>query len=262
MLATAARRAGRALAPSAARAASSHAENTNTFIREVRERECVWGECECRGACVWGAGGVHRLFVPSLSPCAVEAKTKNGGVVECAAWAGVFTCHTRHKDAAPRAEGERKAGGHTGGGAFGGDHKTEQKGMGQQKTLSRPLTRADTPRHDLPPPSPPQALVQLEYPDKLQRLLLTPQREVLVELVITRDSGEIETFNAYRVQHDDSRGPFKGGLRYHPQVSVESGVWGERACVSFLYPFFQPSFSTLPLNHRWTSTTSGPSPPS
>lgn len=76
MLATAARRAGRALAPSAARAASSHAENTNTFIREVRERVCVWGECECRGACVWGAGGVHRLFVPSLLPCAVEAKTK------------------------------------------------------------------------------------------------------------------------------------------------------------------------------------------
>ena len=27
-----------------------------------------------------------------------------------------------------------------------------------------------------------------------------------------------KTFNAYRVQHDDSRGPFKGGLRYHPQV--------------------------------------------
>ena len=37
-----------------------------------------------------------------------------------------------------------------------------------------------------------QALLQLEYPDKLQRLLLTPQREVLVELVVTRDNGEIE----------------------------------------------------------------------
>jgi len=48
----------------------------------------------------------------------------------------------------------------------------------------------------LPIPPPPQkkkqALLQLEYPDKLQRLLLTPQREVLVELVITRDNGEIE----------------------------------------------------------------------
>ena len=43
-----------------------------------------------------------------------------------------------------------------------------------------------------------QALSALEYPEKLQRLLLTPQREVVVELVITKDNGEIETYNAYR----------------------------------------------------------------
>ncbi len=34
-------------------------------------------------------------------------------------------------------------------------------------------------------------------------------------------SGEIETYNAYRVQHDDSRGPYKGGLRYHPAVDLD-----------------------------------------
>ncbi len=45
--------------------------------------------------------------------------------------------------------------------------------------------------------------------------------QVLVELVITKDNGEIETYNAYRVQHDDSRGPYKGGLRYHPQVDLD-----------------------------------------
>ncbi len=66
-----------------------------------------------------------------------------------------------------------------------------------------------------------QALAELEYPGKLQRLLLTPEREVLVELVITKDNGEIETFNAYRVQHSNSRGPYKGGLRYHPQVDLD-----------------------------------------
>ena len=47
-------------------------------------------------------------------------------------------------------------------------------------------------QHPPPPQKKKQALLQLEYPDKLQRLLLTPQREVLVELVITRDNGEIE----------------------------------------------------------------------
>ena len=44
---------------------------------------------------------------------------------------------------------------------------------------------------------------------------------MLVELVITKDNGEIETFNAYRVQHSNSRGPYKGGLRYHPQVDLD-----------------------------------------
>ncbi len=50
---------------------------------------------------------------------------------------------------------------------------------------------------------------------------LTPHREIHVELNIVRDNGEIEMFNAYRVQHDNSRGPFKGGFRFSPQVSMD-----------------------------------------
>jgi len=64
------------------------------------------------------------------------------------------------------------------------------------RPLSRPRTSSQTFfSSNSPPPKKKkkkQALLQLEYPDKLQRLLLTPQREVLVELVITRDNGEIE----------------------------------------------------------------------
>ena len=66
-----------------------------------------------------------------------------------------------------------------------------------------------------------QALQHLEYPDRLQKLLLTPEREVCVELAILRDNGEVATFQAYRVQHDNSRGPYKGGLRYHPAVDLD-----------------------------------------
>jgi len=66
-----------------------------------------------------------------------------------------------------------------------------------------------------------EALTELDYPERLQRLLLTPARELCVEIVITRDNGEIEVFNGYRVQHNNSRGPFKGGLRYHPQVDLD-----------------------------------------
>jgi glutamate dehydrogenase (NAD(P)+) len=51
-----------------------------------------------------------------------------------------------------------------------------------------------------------QAFEQLEYPDKLRRLLLSPQREISVELAMQLDNGEIEIFNAFRVQHNNSRG--------------------------------------------------------
>lgn len=66
-----------------------------------------------------------------------------------------------------------------------------------------------------------EALQYLEYPERLQKLLLTPEREVAVELAILRDNGEVATFNAYRVQHDNSRGPYKGGLRFHPAVDID-----------------------------------------
>ncbi len=51
--------------------------------------------------------------------------------------------------------------------------------------------------------------------------LMTPHREVRVELNIVRDDGSVGTFTGYRVQHDNSRGPFKGGLRYHHHVDSQ-----------------------------------------
>ena len=43
----------------------------------------------------------------------------------------------------------------------------------------------------------------------------------LLQLAETRDSGQIETFIGYRVQHDNARGPMKGGFRYHPEVDLD-----------------------------------------
>lgn len=53
------------------------------------------------------------------------------------------------------------------------------------------------------------------------RLFETPQREVKVGLTIEMDNGEVQTFQGYRVQHDNARGPWKGGLRYHPHVDPD-----------------------------------------
>lgn len=61
----------------------------------------------------------------------------------------------------------------------------------------------------------------LRLDNSYKTLLWTPARELRVELVIPMDDGSIGNFIGYRVQHDDSRGPFKGGLRYHPDVDLD-----------------------------------------
>jgi glutamate dehydrogenase (NAD(P)+) len=66
-----------------------------------------------------------------------------------------------------------------------------------------------------------QAADQLELPDWMRRLLITPKREVTVQVAFERDDGRIETVLGYRVQHDNARGPMKGGLRYHPAVDLD-----------------------------------------
>jgi glutamate dehydrogenase (NAD(P)+) len=62
---------------------------------------------------------------------------------------------------------------------------------------------------------------QLDLSASMRRLLLTAKREVQVSIPIELDSGELTTFIGYRVQHNDARGPLKGGLRYHPQVDLD-----------------------------------------
>jgi glutamate dehydrogenase (NAD(P)+) len=61
----------------------------------------------------------------------------------------------------------------------------------------------------------------LDLSPSMRRLLLTAKREVQVRIPIERDSGELITLVGYRVQHNDARGPMKGGLRYHPQVDLD-----------------------------------------
>jgi glutamate dehydrogenase (NAD(P)+) len=61
----------------------------------------------------------------------------------------------------------------------------------------------------------------LDLSNNVRTLLVTPDREVRVEVVIELDSGAIGNFIGYRVQHDNARGPYKGGLRYHPLVDQD-----------------------------------------
>lgn len=58
----------------------------------------------------------------------------------------------------------------------------------------------------------------LELTDDVAVQLRTPHRQVKTECTVRMDDGTIGTFVGFRVQHDNSRGPFKGGLRYHFEV--------------------------------------------
>ncbi|MHC5038725.1 MAG: Glu/Leu/Phe/Val dehydrogenase dimerization domain-containing protein [Planctomycetota bacterium] len=52
----------------------------------------------------------------------------------------------------------------------------------------------------------------------VQKALLTPLREVHIEIPLELDNGDLEIYAGFRVQHNNARGPMKGGLRYHPLV--------------------------------------------
>ena len=65
------------------------------------------------------------------------------------------------------------------------------------------------------------ALEMMEVDLATIRQLQAPTRELRVELSIAMDDGSKGNFVGYRVQHDSSRGPCKGGLRYHPQVDID-----------------------------------------
>lgn len=55
----------------------------------------------------------------------------------------------------------------------------------------------------------------------MQKLLLTPERQVKVQVALEMDNGEISTLIGFRIQHNNARGPLKGGLRYHPEVDED-----------------------------------------
>lgn len=61
----------------------------------------------------------------------------------------------------------------------------------------------------------------LDLPEYLQVALKTPYREVRVEIPLLEEDGRIRTYHGFRVQHNNARGPMKGGLRYHPDVDLD-----------------------------------------
>lgn len=66
-----------------------------------------------------------------------------------------------------------------------------------------------------------RALSVTAFPEDLYGLLRRPMREIEHELTVAMDDGTEQKFLAYRIQHNNWRGPFKGGIRFHPQVDID-----------------------------------------
>ena len=64
------------------------------------------------------------------------------------------------------------------------------------------------------------ALDRIGVSDEMRHLMITPYREVKFGLPLVSHEGGLKMYMGYRVQHNHSRGPFKGGLRFHPDVDL------------------------------------------
>ena len=66
-----------------------------------------------------------------------------------------------------------------------------------------------------------RAAERLQLELSLREALATPAREITVQVRVPMDFGGFKVFKGYRIQYNNARGPFKGGLRFHPDVSLD-----------------------------------------
>lgn len=76
---------------------------------------------------------------------------------------------------------------------------------------------------------------------KLIEILKYPQRIIEVSIPLQMDNGKIRVFKGYRVQHNNARGPYKGGIRFHPDVNVDEvkalALWMSMKCAVVDIPY-------------------------
>ncbi len=81
----------------------------------------------------------------------------------------------------------------------------------------------------------------LELAPGLRSILRSPQRELTVNFPVKLDDGSIRVFTGYRVQHNLARGPLKGGIRYHPELSLDDvralAMWMTWKCAVTNLPY-------------------------
>jgi glutamate dehydrogenase (NAD(P)+) len=81
----------------------------------------------------------------------------------------------------------------------------------------------------------------LDLSEGMIEFLTKPKREFATNFPVRMDDGTVKMFTGYRVQHNSARGPCKGGIRYHPQVSLDEvralAMWMTWKCATVGIPF-------------------------
>jgi glutamate dehydrogenase/leucine dehydrogenase len=81
----------------------------------------------------------------------------------------------------------------------------------------------------------------LELDQSMRRVLKTAKRQLIVSIPVKMDNGEVQVFEGFRVQHNIARGPAKGGIRFHPQVTLDEvkalASWMTWKCATVGIPY-------------------------
>ena len=81
----------------------------------------------------------------------------------------------------------------------------------------------------------------LDLDPSLRKVLQTPKRQLIVSIPVKMDGGDVQVFEGYRVQHNIARGPAKGGIRYHPNVTLDEvkalASWMTWKCATVGIPY-------------------------
>jgi glutamate dehydrogenase (NAD(P)+) len=86
-----------------------------------------------------------------------------------------------------------------------------------------------------------EAAANLDLNPNIKRILTHPARQVIISIPFQRDNGDFEVYTGYRVQYSFARGPAKGGIRYHPDVTLDEvtalAFWMTWKCAVVDLPF-------------------------
>src|SRR3954453_20065590 len=102
-----------------------------------------------------------------------------------------------------------------------GEQREEGEADGRSDGEPNPPSRAEVSNYEIVTHYFDDAAERLGLRDDVAAVLKSSYREVQVQIPIVRDDGRIHVYSGFRVQHNGARGPYKGGVRFHPEVDLD-----------------------------------------